>query len=467
MYRIIEADVLDYLQNADDEKYHAVLCDPPYGLEFMGQAWDSYSPQEYQAWVTQWAEMLLDFVYPGAVLMAFGGTRTYHRLICGLEDAGWEIADSIIAWMYGNGFPKNYDHEKGFRRLRHGGSLGAIGNKAMLNLSLQERLIYFKAEQQYEGFGSSLKPAYEPIVICRAPRTGLTYADCALQFGSGALNIDGGRIEYQSNTDYHNAKGGDIGSTKRGQFLNSLKARPQSQNITPSGRWPANTILCHHPDCTDDHCVEACHVRIVGEQSGELTSGDSLPHHRSNGKSQIGAFDIRDRTGEYKPTYGDTGTAARYFYQAKSPKWEREAGLDAMPLQKAAAMQGNLIDGQRLSGKGEPINAPIRRNPHPTLKPIQLTQYLATLLKPPLDKSRLLVPFAGSGSEMIGAMLAGWSEIVGIEMTPTYIPIAQARLDWWSQFETYDQAKARYDSLNEAQKFHAEQKEAGQLSLFE
>jgi site-specific DNA-methyltransferase (adenine-specific) len=370
-YRIIQADVLKYLRDYQPvvqrgfmPKYHAIFADPPYFLGsivkrfgkegatqavegrdgafrrlskgFMGQTWDGFeSPQEYQAWVTAWAEMLLDFVYPGAVLAMFGGTRTYHRLVSGLEDAGWEIFDSVASWVHVQGFPKNH-------------SLG-------------------------DGYGTALKPAVEPIVLARAPRQGFTYQHCFDKFGTSAFWIDGTRTE--------------------------------------EGRYPANLMLGHHPEC-NGVCHTDCIVRDLDGQSGNRKSGSSLSGEEPSSAGGKNAFGRWNRVSF--DSYADEGSAARMFFQSKPAAWERDAGMVK------------------------------HENIHPTLKPITLTERIAKLIKPPVADARILIPFSGSGSEMIGAHLAGWKDITGIEMTGEYIPIAQERLAWWTRFENYAEAESHY-----------------------
>lgn len=419
-YRIIHADVLKYLRDYRHlvqrdfmPKYHAILGDAPYFLAsiverfgkqgsaaavagtdgafqrlskgFMEQTWDGFeSPQAYQAWVTSWAELLLDFVYPGAVLAMFGGSRTYHRLACGLEDAGWTIYDSISNWTYGSGMPKRHD----------------LGN----------------------GYDIALKPANEPIVIARAPRKKFTYQHCLNTFGTSGLNIDDCRIP---TTDERAiiVRSGDRDSRVYGD---GTSGGYRSGEFTSEGRYPTNFILNHLPDCGET-CHPDCHIVEMGRQSGHLKSGVMLPsHNKQGGVSRVGTFDIRERTGEPSPYYADEGTAARFFYQAKSPSWEKDA------------IEGDI------------------KNTHPTLKPIQLTEYLARLLKSPAKDARILIPFSGSGSEMIGAHLAGWRDITGIEMTAEYIPIAKARLNWWTRFDSYAEAENHY-----------KQHDPSQLTLFE
>ncbi len=879
-YRIIQADLLKYLrdhqwivQRGYMPKYHAVICDPPYFLGsivkrfgaanaapakdkdglyqrlsggFMGQTWDGFdSPQAYQAWVTEWATLMLDFVYPGAVLMAFGGTRTYHRLVCGLEDAGWEIYDSIIAWTYGcisedteiltedgwefyspdilnkrilcynkdmdvwqwekpyhvskydysdtayriqsdttdqlvsrnhrclieregtllfefaedlareseirvpvledvswlqqavydtqqhagiteqilsgvseqrcsftgsglvnstrdiqagnqatertclhvgclpdlrqgilqtecvgqegetalvqrnmqgaslfgvTGAPQTFTtdclsgahgldsgvsevckyqndgreqsgmegrrylpqaqgqlcesinqvctlptgiHQHGTQRrlcngasshgcsgdgqtidanrsstpyqsqrrgqsarelnalseqsrtqvvrrgwrpptalaritsvhyeglmwcptvpsgafvARRNGKIFVTGNSGFPKSTAIGKMIDKQAGMereilsvvkgggrlsgdsdyqstdygsswngvkitapatpeaaQYEGYGTSLAPSYEPIVIARAPRQGHTYADCALRFGTGAINVDGSRIGVdESDPNKRQETGGykPIIDEPEHIFGKGMYSRTRPATLS-LGRWPKNTILTHHPACTDAQCVPVCHVRVMGEQSGELTSGA-----RTGQPAFIGGKGIFSGSGGRASWFdASTGTAARFFaqfrYVPKTANWERDAGLGDYPLQNVGMMEDDNYPIETGSGN---LRDTKRRNPHPTVKPIQLLEYLANLLKPPIANARLFVPFSGSGSEMIGAMLAGWNDITGIEQSGEYILIARARLKWWAGFDTYEQARASAQSETRGKVMEQKAQAAGQLSLFD
>lgn len=435
---IIEADIVKWLtgnqwlfDNGYLPKYHAVFCDPPYFLGsivkrfgaknaapakfgkdgafkrasrgFMGKTWDGFdSLEHYQEWVTEWATLLLSAVYPGALGLFFGGTRTYHRLAAGLEDGGWEIVDSI-AYMYGSGFPKSHE--------------------------------------VLEGYGTALKPAYEPCIIARAPRGKSTFNNLMKDFGTGAFNIDGGRIAYEGKVDPRTF-GGTWKTDKAANNVYEGGYVGEDQTVSPLGRWPANLLLSHCEECTDTICTKDCPVRNLGEQSGEKKAGGSLsgnePSH-AGGKNAFGRWER-----EPWQSYDDEGTAARFFYTAKTSTWEREAGLDGFELKDGSVGDRRPSDSmsQRIhKDTGRPDT--IRCNTHPTLKPISITEYLSKLLLPPLldQPRRILVPFSGSGSEMIGAALAGWDEITGIEREHEYTTIASARLKWWSQFKTYEAAR--------------------------
>lgn len=324
--------------------------------------------------------MLLDYGYPGAVAFFFGGTRTYHRVAAGLEDAGWEIFDCIM-YLYGSGFPKAHD-------------LG-------------------------EGHKTSLKPAYEPIVCARIPRK-TTYKAQFEQHGTGGLNIDGCRIGIgtgEEKPDYtpnyaNSVYGIGMGG---GNWVNS------------NGRYPANLIL-------DDEAGV-----LLDQQSGELKAGGDLSGDESARRNRIYGSDSRRHEWE---SYGDEGGASRFFYTAKAPKWEREAGLEDFQAQIVNDGRDTPIDNPYQRGETQ------RKNVHPTVKPIMLTEYLARLLLPPErgEVRRILISFSGVGSEMIGAHFAGWDEVVGIERESNYVELASARIHFWEQFKSYDQAKTRINA---------------------
>lgn len=316
-YHVNEGEVLEVLRTMPANTYHGSLLDPPYGLGFMGKDWDKNVPD-----VAVWQEMLR-VCKPGAYLMTFGSPKTFHRLMCHIEDAGWEIKDTIC-WLYGEGFPKSNSFSKRIRRY--------VGSKGTARRS--------------QGRGTSLKPAWEPIVLAMKPVYG-SYAKNSVVYGCGGLNI--------------------------------AECRVQGRN----GRWPANLLL--------DEDAAA----LLDKQSGWSRStksrrlkARSLP---GNGRT-MGYFRLRlDGEGGYD----DEGGASRFFYVAKAKGRERDG------------------------------------NEHPAVKPVELCEYLARLILPPKRDNAprcLLVPFSGSGSEMIGAVQAGWDHIRGIEKNKEYIDIARERL---------------------------------------
>lgn len=435
---LIEGDVVQTLQGLDSDSADACLCDPPYFLEFMGKSFDRQHKsmpgdndgQRMYAWHLEWCREVYRVLKPGAFIMSFGGTRTIHRLTCALEDVGFEVRDNLC-WLFGQGFPKSHDISKSIDRLL-GNEREQVKPRSVINH--QRQLVNTRPymsdpdhttvsdipasddSSAWTGYGTALKPAHEPIILAMKPLDG-TFAQNALVHGVAGLNIDGGRI----GTD--------------------LSAPTQSV-----GRWPSNLILSHHPSCqeigtrcvkTDSHypasrpsgshagestgyvgqsnltelkpktervsaynCHPLCPVRLLDEQSGSSKSPNKPV---KQGGYHGGGYDVGKDRGTLRETYGigygDSGGPSRFFYTSKVSTRERNLGD---------------IDCK-----------------HPTLKPISLCQYFATLLLPPSrsDTPRaLLVPFSGAGSEVIGSLLAGWDEVIGIEFDPQYVEWAEARI---------------------------------------
>lgn len=338
----------------------------------------------FQRWCEQWAGECLRVLKPGGHLLSFGGTRTYHRLGCGVEDAGFEIRDCMLYWGFGSGFPKSH------------------------NLN-----------GDWEGWGTALKPGYEPIVVARKPLTG-TVAANVLAHGTGALNIDGCRIEGVPPTGYPNGPGGKshhYSSDKR-----STEVRPGPWEGHTIGRWPANVIL--------DEAAGA----LLDAQTGTLTSGARA----AGAYGGIGSGPIYG-TGAVTPlgeVLGDSGGASRFFYCAKVSRAERNAGLKGFPLTKSAddgygSIQTPTLDRSTPRENWDPHKT---ANNHPTVKPIDLMRWLVRLVTPP--GGLVLDPFLGSGTTGIAAALEGM-RFVGIEREADYMRIAEARIAFWAEHGEY------------------------------
>jgi DNA modification methylase len=441
-YRLISGDVRKALPRLEPASLDACLCDPPYGLGFMGKDWDSpggvgdfpmrrsnaintvntgvsrqggrqracadfarkqaRDARDFQERNTEWFTAILRVLKPGAMLLAFGGTRTWHRLACAIEDAGFELRDTMM-WLYGSGFPKSLDVSKAIdkaagaqreilRQSRHGsgpnqtklanhgqGDTG-IGYMDGSGKVFDVTSPATDAARQWSGYGTALKPAWEPILLAMKPCEG-TFAENALQWGVAGLAIDACRIETQDNlnggayakdgTDRHD--GAENWRYKREGGAGEFKQ--------PEGRWPANLLLDEEAGA------------MLDEQSRNLGKSSGGGHHIGGLKNTHRNRDPKD----YGDTigFGDSGGASRFSYCAKASRRERGEG-----------------------------------NTHPTVKPLALCEYLARLILPPARETprRLLVPFAGSGSEMLGALAAGWDEVVGVERSPEYIEINRRRL---------------------------------------
>lgn len=467
--RVMQGDILEQLaalaqeiESGKTAPFHAALGDPPYALDFMGMGWDSYTPTAFQAWVKDWSSLLNKCLLPGALNLQFGGTRTYHRLASGLEDAGFEIGDCIFAWVYGQGFPKGgmvdkkIDKAAGAQRevigagkyADRGAGIGEyFADKATpIEARLYETAPATQEAQLWQGYSTTLKPAVEPIVVSRAARAGKSFTQCALDYGTAHLNIDGTRIE----TD-ENLNGGAYTGNARADNDYRLKNGLGTFN-QPGGRWTPNTSFSHLPECTAEACADGCHVASLNQQSGFSSENrQTRPLYRELGKRAIyGTFGIDN---DYEPTvYQGAGYASRFYYTPKAAVWEREAGIingSTLPdiygqgLNTATKVRTDEQAQEGVSRKG-------RKNPHKTVKPIRLIEYYARLILPPVPATRLLIPFGGVFSEVIGAMLGGWAHVTTIEREALYCAVGQERFVWWSQFENYEQAQSHYKKHGDA-----------------
>lgn len=387
-WEIRQGDCVEQMAAMPDCSIDAVVCDPPYGIGFMGHDWDQpgehaavataggavekqagkrrrnhpnttisfggpphpamqaglydLSPtanRRFQAWCEAWAREALRVLKPGGHMLVCGGTRTYHRMAAGIEDAGFEIRDCLV-WLYGSGFPKS------------------------LNL-----------DGPWEGWGTALKPAHEPIVVARKPLAG-TVAQNVAAFGTGVLNIDGCRI----GPGHADGAGRDGEASAEARYADrgavAFAATPGPRGGDPSGRWPANVLL-------DEEAAA-----MLDEQTGELTSNSGEPFHRNTDKTRhtYGRFEgTREEQG-----YGDSGGASRFFYCAKASRAER---------------------GQA--------------NSHPTVKPVALMRWLVRLVCPP--GGLVLDPFTGSGTTGIAATREGMG-FIGLERDASYVDIARRRI---------------------------------------
>jgi site-specific DNA-methyltransferase (adenine-specific) len=354
-YEVLHGDCRALMADMEGCSVDSVVTDPPYELGFMGREWDS-TGVAYD--VATWAEALR-VLKPGGWLVAFGGSRTYHRMACAIEDAGFEIRDQIM-WIYGSGFPKG-------------------GNR--------------------DGKGTCLKPAHEPIVLARKPLIG-SVARNEAAFGTGALSIDACRVNPGEMT-----KTG--GRSRRGNVYADYEADGPFV-AHDRGRWPAN---------------------VLHDGSDDVVAGFPITESRDGVdkgiKAQVNVYGAwrSERVGK-SPQRRDAGTAARFFYCAKASKSDRDEGLSAFAPQAFVQFQ----TGNGESGKASSLSDGREtqyRNTHPTVKPEALMRWLVRLITPP--GGLVLDPFTGSGSTGKAAVLEGF-DFVGCELTPEYLPIANARI---------------------------------------
>ena len=415
---LLKGDCLELLPALPDNSIDAIVTDPPYELGFMGKAWDN-SGIAYN--VELWSECLR-VLKPGGHLLAFGGSRTYHRLACAVEDAGFEVRDQIM-WLYGSGFPKSLDVSKAIDKAA-GAEREVLGVGAAYCKEIEEgrdcpghptanRSLGGGANKHtastapatpdaktWQGWGTALKPAHEPIVVARKPLIG-TVANNVLTHGTGALNIDGCRVGSEARVNPPRSRKEDSPSLGGGWTATT--------GTTAEGRWPANVIhdgsdevLAGFPDTKGSR----------GLNRRGATTGTSI-----GGSGRYGTASPQ----EVVSGFDDEGSAARFFYCAKASKAERNAGLEALEALEALGV-GALRDNGRTS---QP-----RQNIHPTVKPLALMRYLVRLVTPP--GGVVLDPFLGSGTTAVAAVLEGF-EWTGCEMTEEYWPIIEARVEWAEQ----------------------------------
>lgn len=378
---LYHGDCRDVMAALDADSIDAILTDPPYGLSFMGKDWDRHVPG-----AGFWREALR-VAKPGAHMLAFGGTRTFHRLTVAIEDAGWEVRD-VMCWLYGSGFPKSLDVSKAIdKEAGHWrGRAGAITIKSQpANGTEYER--NDKGEPitdeaaEWSGWGTALKPAWEPIILCRKPLAkGHTVAANVLRYGTGAVNVDGCRIGTET------------------RFNGAAKSAKDTFNASPasgidyvgrevSGRWPSNVLHDGSPEV------------LAGFPMTEAATANAISDERESPFYRAGEEQTGGVSGRRDPSNSHTdngGSAARFFYTAKASSSDRGHG-----------------------------------NTHPTVKPTDLLQYLARLITPP--GGTILDPFMGSGSTGVATIYEGF-RFVGIDLDRKWVDVAWQRLAQQSLF---------------------------------
>ena len=391
-------DCFDVLTELPDESVHAVVSDPPYGLAFMGRDWDDFEPKEYQEWCEQWARECLRVLKPGGHMLAFSGNRTHHRLFTGVEDAGFEIRDTLT-WHYGSGFPKASDISKTIDKRAdaereviadeppdhlNGGAYTGEGESDKYGDGLNTRsesnnitAPATDAAKKWDGWKTGLKPATEFVVMARKPFDGAT-VDSVLEHGTGALNIDACRIESGERPN-RTHDGGCVFNV--GEYDQESR---MADGTTTEGRYPANVVF-------DETAADA-----LDDNTGDTTANTHREADRAakSDRNTYGKYD--DRDGDYEATgagYRDSGGPSRYFYTSKATKAERT-----------------------LDGKID--------NAHPTVKPGDLMQWLVKLVT--AENQIVLDPFAGSGTTLRAAKDLN-RRFIGIERQAKWADVARVR----------------------------------------
>jgi site-specific DNA-methyltransferase (adenine-specific) len=396
-----------------DNSVDSIVTDPPYELGFMGKSWDA-SGIAFN--IEVWQEALR-VIKPGGHLIAFSGSRTYHRMAVAIEDAGFQIRDQIM-WVYGSGFPKSLNIAKGIdkasdfegevigtEKIDIGIQGGSMHAGRQTNLVEREVVKLSPVAAKWDGWGTALKPAHEPMVLARKPLEG-TVANNVLTYGVGGLNIDATRVEGDKGTG--NWKGVTTPDQSDNIYAGGWDGSVQGQEpITDTGtigRFPANFIH----DGSDEV------VALFPDTKGKVGMTQQA--------STRGLYEGGTSFGDTKTNDGiaDSGSAARFFYCAKASKRDRNEGLDGFEAKQVFGDQGGTYRG--LSNSKVPST-----NHHPTVKPTSLMQYLIRLVTPP--NGIVLDPFMGSGSTGKACAYEGF-EFIGIDQSAEYVEIAQARIDF-------------------------------------
>jgi site-specific DNA-methyltransferase (adenine-specific) len=421
------------MRSLPENSVDTCITDPPYELGFMGKKWDSSGIAfQLETW-----QAVYRVLKPGAILLAFGGTRTYHRMVCAIEDAGFEIRDTI-AWVYGSGFPKSYDISKGIDKQagaerevvgKRTGAVNPNGYKtdgitqsggAFASGDFDVSLPATPEAKLWNGWGTALKPAFEPIVVAMKPIDG-NFVNNALTWGVAGLWIDGGRVETSDKLS-GGCMNGSVGASDgwdrpwrhdEAAIRNKIERyKGQVEKSESLGRFPANFIH----DGSDE---------VVGLFPSPHGAGYARQGNDMERKGNI--YFTKGISMNNGMRFGDSGSAARFFYCAKASRSERNAGLEGMP-EKQRDLGRNVNQPSMNGGDGNPYNRGVKEvtNHHPTVKPIELMRYLVRLTKTPTG-GVVLDPFTGSGTTGIACVLEG-REFIGIEREAEYVEIAEKRI---------------------------------------
>lgn len=431
--QLINSDCVVAMKEMADNSVDSIVTDPPYGLEFMGKEWDYDVPNK-----EMWKEALR-VLKPGGYLLSFAGSRTYHRMVVNIEDAGFEIRDQIM-WIYGSGFPKSHDISKAIDKAAGVERTEVVGtrhrnvkpfddengwNKNDTQGSYEYKAPATPEAKQWDGWGTALKPAHEPIVVARKPLIG-TVVENVLEHGTGGLNLDGCRIGIEGGTSR-------IDGSNAGKERNKLHGGNFGVQDIGKGRFPANVILDEEAGAMlDEQSGDTSSTRIGNPKDAIKTTNNKL----FGGGSQKKEATTHD--------YRDSGGASRFFYCAKPSQKERNAGCDHLPEKvyapsnqaKAELKRGNkefnAWDGKKHTERHNHNHVGSNRNHHPTVKPVDLMRYLCRLVTPP--EGIVLDPFMGSGTTGVAANMEGFN-FIGIEMDEEYIEIARARITHSGDYE--------------------------------
>ena len=420
-----QGDCQEVMKDLPDNSVDVIVTDPPYGINFMAKKWDYAIPS-----IKVWQEAIR-VLKPGGHMLCACGTRTQHRMACNIEDAGFEIRDCIF-WHYGSGFPKSLDIGKAIdkaagaeREVTGTKSASIQGNPFEESYPEESKQVDITAPatpeaQQWDGWGTALKPSTEIFTLARKPLSEKTVAANVLKWGTGGINMDACRVGDNPGYKYNADSNGTTFHGQQGERIKQTAEKKGAETIeSTQGRFPANLI--------HDGSEEVVGLFPVTGQAGnnKATSGITA------GKSIFGIGDCGKRNPKIAGDNG--GSAARFFYCAKASPAERNAGLENMPdAEKYTAKAGTFGVHDCFSGKSgddawkaKHPNLP-KKNNHPTVKPVALMEYLIKLITPP--NGTVLDPFMGSGTTGVACVKTN-RNFIGIELDEAYFQLAKKRIE--------------------------------------
>ena len=460
-YKLYEGSMLDMLEVIEPNTIDSIVTDPPYELNFMGKGWDN-SGIAFQP--TTW-QKCYEVLKPGGYLLAFGGSRTFHRIAVAIEDAGFEIRDTIM-WLYGSGFPKSMNIGLAIDK-KNGVESKVVGyekttmpdfrdvGKKQKEISGIDKLTFgqienserkqqpiYEAQNEWQGWGTALKPSFEPIIVARKPFKG-SLVDNVIENGVGGINIDECRIESNGeimSRPFNNIKDDGVFNKNNSGY----KKLGNPNNISDKlGRFPANTILTYDETDYDEVCG-----------GFPDTKTGSIKPHKNKANAIVNKMTSENITSSFN---GDSGSASRYFYCAKASKKDRDEGLEGFKdnymafsnQAKAELKRGNInFKGNENNPMNFVNSVSVRKNTHPTVKPTDLMQYLVRLVTP--NNGTILDPFNGSGSTGKAVMYENKErnknyKYIGIELTEEYLPISKARIEYVGNLPQEDRQVSIFD----------------------
>ena len=384
-YKLINGDCIAEMKKMKDNSIDSIVTDPPYEIGFMNKGWDNTGI----AYNKDMWKQALRVLKPGGHMLAFSSTRTYHRMVCAIEDSGFEIRDQL-AWIYGSGFPKSQNVGK----------------------MIDKKSGKTKDAKKYDGWGTALKPAQEPIVLARKPLSEKTVAANVIKHGTGAIDIDNSRVgtDDKFGGGAKGSSGFAAGYTDEGWVAGSNK-----------GRWPANII--------HDGSEEVLELFPDNVKGGTWAKTKGMRAFNNEGKDTEAIITGTDKS---------VGSAARFFYCAKANKQDRNDGCEEITAKSITNSKGNGL-GRVCNICSASILKPCEcennswilpatnKNNHPTVKPTALMQYLIKLITP--IGGTVLDPYNGSGSTGKAAMLLKQYNYIGIDLSAEYIEISKARIE--------------------------------------